>query len=423
MSEHPLNENLPDDEYVPEDDTIIGQAFRWSIAGFLVLGLLIGGIVFWINWDPAVAEEIIAKDPGEIRDLVQDVQHVPPVRFTDITEQAGIEYHRVELPATNQPDVFSRFFLQLFNKIHFKEEKTRAFFYGAAAHATLPLTNVATASFGLVLQATAHKYGWPFPRGGANSIPESLAAYYKSIGGKIFLNTEVSHIDQLPQAKAYLFDLTPRQLLKIEGTKFTQKYRNKMASYRYGQGIFKVDWVLKEPIPFTNPVCRKAGTVHFGYSTKEMEASAAHGHKGYVSPRPYVLLAQHTIFDSTRAPQGMHTAWAYCHVPNGNTTDMTPHIEAQIERAAPGFKDLIVAKHTHNTVQLEAFDPNLVGGDINGGKQDITQLFTRPVARLSPYSTPDKRVYICSSSTPPGGGVHGMCGYNAAVKAFDDHFR
>jgi phytoene dehydrogenase-like protein len=312
---------------------------------------------------------------------------------------------------------------KLLTDLEFKEEKTKAFFYGAAAHSTLPLTQAATASFGLVLHATAHKYGWPFPRGGAASIPESLTAYYKSIGGKVFLDSEVVSIGDLPDAKAYLFDLTPRQLLKIKGLALGEKYRSRLEDYKYGKGIFKIDWALEEPIPFTNPICRKAGTVHFGYSSKAMEKSAAYGQKGYVSPDPYVLLAQHTVFDSTRAPQGKHTAWAYCHVPNGDVTDMTPHIEAQIEKAAPGFKDIILARSTFNTVQLEAYNPNLVGGDINGGMQDLKQMFTRPVARLSPYSTPDNRVYICSSSTPPGGGVHGMCGYNAAVKAYSDHFK
>ena len=306
--------------------------------------------------------------------------------------------------------------------LYFKEEKTKAFFYGSAAHSTLPFLNIASASFGLVLAGIGHKYGWPFPRGGAKSIPESLMAYYKSIGGVIHLNSPIAHMKDLPKAKAYLFDLTPKQLLKIGGTKFTDSYRKRMANYRYGLGIYKIDFALDGPVPFTNPICRKAGTVHLGFTTKEMEASVSNAFNDLISPKPYVILAQNSVFDPSRAPEGKHTLWAYCHVPNGSETDMSPYIENQIEKAAPGFKDLILAKKTHTTSQMEAFDPNLVGGDVNGGIQDIGQLFTRPIAKLSPYSTPDSSVYICSASTPPGGGVHGMCGFNAAEKVISDHF-
>jgi len=310
-----------------------------------------------------------------------------------------------------------------FSKLFFKEEKTRAFFYGSAAHSTLPLTRIASTSFGLVLGVIGHKYGWPYPRGGAGSIPESLLAYYKSIGGIVHLNHNITHMGEMPRAKAYLFDLTPRQLLKIGGTDFTESYRKRMAAYRYGLGIFKMDFALDGAVPFTNEACRKAGTIHLGYSTKEMEASVNNAFNDLISPRPYVILAQNSIFDSSRAPEGKHTVWAYCHVPNGSTTDMSPYIENQIEKAAPGFKKMILAKTTHTTDQMEAFDPNLVGGDVNGGMQDISQMFTRPIAKISPYNTPNKHIYICSASTPPGGGVHGMGGFNAAEKVLSDHFR
>lgn len=305
----------------------------------------------------------------------------------------------------------------------FRNEKTRAFFYGAAAHSTLPLANLASASFGLVLFTLAHKLNWPFPKGGAAKISDALISYYQSSGGKLHLNAEVKSIDELPGAKAYLFDVTPRQLLAIKGTKFSWLYRKRLENYRYGAGIFKIDWALDNPIPFTNEKCRKAGTVHFGYTSREMEISERVIHQGGIPKKPYVLLAQHTPFDASRAPAGKHTAWAYCHVPNGYPLDMTEEIENQVEKAAPGFKDSILAKATKNTQEMEAFDPNLVGGDINGGMQDIRQLFTRPVASRSPYATPDPRVYICSSSTPPGGGVHGMGGYHAAQKVLKDHFK
>lgn len=305
---------------------------------------------------------------------------------------------------------------------YFEEEKSRIFFYGSAAHSTLPLTNVASASFGLVLSSTAHKFGWPFPKGGAGNFTNALLSYYESLGGKLHLNSEIVDIRDLPNAYSYLFDVTPKQLLNIKGLNLGDTYRKRLENYKYGAGVFKMDWALSEPVPFINEKCRKSGTVHIGFSQKEIEESEEGIHLQKNSQKPYVLLAQHSPFDDSRAPAGKHTAWAYCHVPNGSTTDFSEVIENQIERAAPGFKDTILARSKMNTRDLEHFDPNLVGGDINGGKQDITQLFTRPVARFSPYSTPDPRVYICSSSTPPGGGVHGMCGFHSANKVLKDHF-
>lgn len=306
---------------------------------------------------------------------------------------------------------------------YFKQEKTKIFFYGSAAHSTLPLTNVASASFGLVLTTMAHRYGWPFPKGGAQNFTNALLDYYKSLGGKLVLENNISHLEELPRAKAYLFDVTPKQLLKIKGLNFPGLYRSRMENYKYGAGVFKMDWALSEPIPFTNEKCKLSGTVHLGFSQKEIEDSEKFIHEKNMTNTPYVLVAQHSNFDNSRAPQGKYTAWAYCHVPNGSIKDYSEIIENQIERAAPGFKETILARSTMNTVQLQQWNPNLVGGDINGGRQDITQLFTRPIISLSPYSTPDSRVYICSSSTPPGGGVHGMCGYNAAKKVVQDHFK
>ncbi|WP_286761210.1 phytoene desaturase family protein [Salegentibacter sp. UBA1130] len=311
---------------------------------------------------------------------------------------------------------------KLLAKYYFKNEKSRIFFYGSAAHSTLPLNSLASASFGLVLSTMAHKYNWPFPKGGAQNFINSMLSYYTSIGGELHLEKNITQLDELPESKTYLFDLTPKQLLKIKGTDFSSIYRKRMDSFKYGAGVFKVDWALSKPIPFTNEKCRKAGTVHIGFSEKEMENSEQSIHQENMTQTPYVLVAQHSIFDNTRAPEDQHTAWAYCHVPNGSTEDFSKIIEDQIERAAPGFKDCILKKSTMNSVQLNAFNPNIIGGDINGGKQDITQLFTRPIAKMSPYSTPNPRIYICSSSTPPGGGVHGMCGYNAALAVEKDHF-
>jgi phytoene dehydrogenase-like protein len=305
---------------------------------------------------------------------------------------------------------------------NFKEDLVKTFFYGAAAHSSLPLDNLATTAFGLVLLILAHKKGWPFPKGGAGQITSALMGYYQSLGGEMQLNHKVRDLRELPLADAYLLDLTPRQILSLKGTRFNKFYRKRLANYSYGAGVFKVDWALSDMVPFRNELCRKAGTLHLGYSWKEIEESEKGVHNGKNSENPYIILAQHSLFDPSRAPAGKHTAWAYCHVPYGDLEDRSVFIEDQIEKAAPGFRDIILHRSCHNTQALESFNPNLVGGDINGGKQDITQLFTRPVARWSPYTTPDQRVYICSSSTPPGGGVHGMCGYHAARKVFFDHF-
>ncbi len=305
---------------------------------------------------------------------------------------------------------------------YFKNDRSKAFFYGSAAHSTLPLNSLASSSFGLVLTVLAHKFGWPFPRGGAGNFTKALLEYYKSLGGRIVLDHTVSDLGKLPCASAYLFDLTPKQLLGIKGTELSWLYKKRLENYRYGAGVFKIDWALSQPIPFINEKCRKSGTVHLGFSALEMEVSESEIQHGRMSDTPYVLVAQHSIFDSTRAPGDNHTAWAYCHVPHGNTEDYTYLIENQIERAAPGFKDCILKRAAMNTERLHAFNPNIIGGDINGGKQDITQLFTRPVIKISPYRTSNPKIYLCSSSTPPGGGVHGMCGFHAAQQAIKDHF-
>ena len=300
---------------------------------------------------------------------------------------------------------------------YFKEEKSKIFFYGAAAHSTLPLSKLVSSSFGLVLNSLAHRHGWPFPEGGAVKIVDSLLAYYKDQGGKIYLNQTVSDLEELPSSKTFILDLTPKQILKIKNTDLSKTYRSRLEKYKYGAGIFKMDWALDKPIPFTNEICKKAGTVHFGYSKESLEDSEAAAHENRLSSEPYVLLAQPSVFDSSRAPAGKHSAWAYCHVPNGNTEDVSKQIENQIERAAPGFKESIIAKCTMRTNELQALNPNLIGGDINGGKQDISQLFTRPIASINPYATSNPKIFIGSSSTPPGGGVHGMGGYYAAKSA------
>jgi phytoene dehydrogenase-like protein len=232
----------------------------------------------------------------------------------------------------------------------------------------------------------------------------------------------VKSLEQLPSARAVLFDVTPRQLLQIAGHKFSSIYKWQLERYRYGMGVFKIDWALDAQIPFTAEECRKAGTVHIGNTLEEIALGEYTSSKGLTPEKPFVLLAQQSLFDPSRAPQGKHTAWAYCHVPHGSRADMTEIIESQVERFAPGFRERILARHVFNTEQLEAYNPNYIGGDINGGIIDISQLFTRPVISTSPYKTSAKGLYICSSSTPPGGGVHGMCGYHAARKALQEVF-
>jgi phytoene dehydrogenase-like protein len=267
-----------------------------------------------------------------------------------------------------------------------------------------------------------HLKGWPIPQGGSKEIANALASYFISIGGRIQTGQFIKNLSELPSAKTVLFDVTPKQLLAIAGHKFSPLYKWQLERYRYGMGVFKIDWALDGPIPFTAAQARRAGTVHIGNTIEEIALSEKITWEGQHSEKPYVLLAQQSLFDDTRAPEGKHTAWAYCHVPNGSTKDMTAFIEQQVERFAPGFKDLILARHTMNTAEVQAYNPNYIGGDINGGVIDLGQLFTRPVLRSSPYRTSAKGLYICSSSTPPGGGVHGMCGYHAARQALIDIF-
>ncbi len=305
---------------------------------------------------------------------------------------------------------------------HFKTEEAKGLIAGMAAHSIQPLSNAATSAIALVLMAAAHLKGWPIPKGGSIKIADALAAYFISLGGKIETGQYITSLQQLPSAQAILFDITPKQLLQIAGHKFSSIYKWQLERYRYGMGVFKVDWALDAPIPFKAEVCKQAGTVHLGNSFAEIAGYEQQIWKGQTTGKPFVLLAQPSPFDDTRAPKGKHTAWAYCHVPNGSTMDMTGAIESQVERFAPGFKNTILATHAFNAEQMEEYNPNYIGGDINGGVIDIGQLFTRPALRFSPYKSSAKGIYICSSSTPPGGGVHGMCGYHAAKRALKDVF-
>ena len=296
----------------------------------------------------------------------------------------------------------------------FRDEPARALLAGLAGHGMLPIEEITTASIALILGMLAHSVGWPIPKGGSQAISNAMVAYLETLGGEIITGQEVTSLDELPESGSVLLDVTPRQLLKIGGKRLPSGYRQQLEKYRYGPGVCKVDYALSDPIPWKSAACKRAGTVHLGGTLDEISASEKTIWSGQFPEKPLVLLAQPSLFDDSRAPAGDHTAWAYCHVPHGSSQDVSQQITDQIERFAPGFRDSILAKHVYTASDLQTYNPNYVGGDINGGVQDWRQLYTRPVIRWSPYSTPVKGLYICSSSTPPGGGVHGMCGYHAA---------
>jgi phytoene dehydrogenase-like protein len=304
-----------------------------------------------------------------------------------------------------------------------KEPSARALFAGAAAHSMLRLAEPISGASGIIFLSSTHAVGWPIAAGGSSSLAGALGAVLREAGGEIVTDRRIEALDELPPHRAALFDVTPRQLLAITGAHFRDGYANRLRRYRYGPGTFKVDLALDGPIPWHNPALAEAGTVHLGGTYEEIAAGEAAVSRGRMPERPFVLLAQHSLFDPSRAPEGKHTVWAYCHVPNAWTGDASDAIIGQIERFAPGVRDRVIGRHTMGPAELEAYDANYVGGDINGGRQDAGQLFTRPGIRFDPYTTPDPAIFICSSSTPPGGGVHGMCGHHAARSALRGVFR
>jgi phytoene dehydrogenase-like protein len=323
------------------------------------------------------------------------------------------------LPPPKHPFTLARFGLMGLQSAlrlakRFKTPHARALLGGSAAHSFIPLERIGSASFGLALILAGHATGWPAAKGGSIAIIEAMASYLRSLGGQIQTSHPVRSLRDVPPSRAVLFDVTPIQLAYIAADELPPRYVNRLGRYRYGPGVFKMDWALDGPIPWKAAECHRSATVHVGGTIEEI---AAHEHSvfyGKMTDKPFVLVAQQSMFDSTRAPAGKHTGWAYCHVPHGSAEDATEAIERQIERFAPGFRDRILAKRTINTAQYEEHNPNMVGGDIAGGANVMSQFLTRPFAKLDPYSTPNERLFLCSSSTPPGGGVHGMCGYWAA---------
>jgi phytoene dehydrogenase-like protein len=304
----------------------------------------------------------------------------------------------------------------------FDSEEARGLFTGLAAHSLLPMDAISSSAIGLVLGAAGHAVGWPMPRGGAQRISDALGSLFRELGGKIETGRRIQSLQELPPARSVLLDVTGPQLLHLTGERLPEAYRRWLQRTRNGPGVYKIDYLLSEPVPWTAPDCGRAGTVHLGGSMEEIAASERTVASGGHPERPFVLLAEHSRFDSTRAPKGLHTLWAYCHVPHGSTVEMDGRIEDQIERFAPGFRACILERHTLNCADLERRNANLAGGDINGGSAALSHLVSRPVPTPVPYRTPLDGVYVCSSSTPPSGGVHGMCGYHAAEAVLKDQF-
>jgi phytoene dehydrogenase-like protein len=304
-----------------------------------------------------------------------------------------------------------------FARQRFRGERAQALFAGLAGHSILPLERPGTAAFGLLLGVLGHVNGWPFARGGSQTLSNALGSCFSALGGTIETGVRINSLTELPPARWIFCDLTVREFLRIAGTSLPEWYRRKLTRFRFGPGVFKLDWALRSPIPWRAGICARAATVHVGGSLEEIAAGEAEVGAGRIPERPFVILAQQSLFDSSRAPAGMHTAWGYCHVPNGCEVDMTERIENQLERFAPGFRDCVLARHHTSPRQMENYNPNYAGGDISGGAMDLAQILRRPVLSPRPYAAPVPGLFLCSSSTPPGGGVHGMCGYHAARAA------
>lgn len=389
--------------------------------------------VKWIHAPAALAHPL---DSGQVALLERSVNATAEQLGDDaqayrrliapLTQDAGKIFKKIlgpyPIPIEN-PAAMARFGLKAVFSVEglanrtFKTPLARALLAGLGGHSILPLNFPASSAIGLTMAMVAHRTGWAIPEGGAQAVSDAMGRYFCDIGGEIVTGLDVETMKDLPPAHQVIFDVTPRQLLKIAGERFSPAYIRQLEKFRYGPGVFKMDFALDGPVPWVNPEIQRAMVVHIGGTLEEIAASELDAWEGRISEKPFVLLAQTSLFDPNRAPEGKHTLWAYCHVPHGSQVDMSARIEDQIDRFAPGFKKLILRKHTSNAQQMEAYNPNYIGGDINGGTQDLRQLFTRPVPKLNVYQTSAKNIYICSSSTPPGGGVHGMSGYHAARAA------
>jgi phytoene dehydrogenase-like protein len=359
---------------------------------------------------PETADALGADGPA-YRRLVGPLVSRAPDLFADVLRPARPPRHPLLLTRFGVPALVPAFRLA---RMLFAGARAQALLAGAAAHSQLSLGEPLSSAIGLVMLTSAHAGGWPVARGGSGSIAAALVRRLEDLGGELRCEHRVRSLEELPRSRAVLLDLVPRGALEVAGDRFPGRYRRQLAGYRHGPGVWKLDWTLDAPIPWSAPACARAGTVHLGGTLEEIAFSEREVAQGRHPDRPFVLLVQPTLFDPSRAPAGRHIAWAYCHVPAGSERDMTDAIERQVERFAPGFREVVRGRGVLGPRQLEARDANCVGGDINGGRMDLRQTFTRPVPRLTPYATPDPAVFLCSAATPPGGSVHGMCGWHAA---------
>jgi phytoene dehydrogenase-like protein len=355
--------------------------------------------------------DALGRDARAYTRLVGPLLAQPHALLADVLAPLRIPNHPLQLLRLGLRGAFSANRLA---RLVFRDARARALFAGCAGHSLLPLTSPLTAAVGLLFALTGHVEDWPVAAGGSRAIAAALASLLESLGGRIETGHRVQGLDELGHARAILFDTSPAGLVQIAGDALPAGYRRRLGRYRYGPGVFKLDWALDGPIPWSDPACLDASTVHVGGTLEEICASERDMYRGRHSERPFLILCQQSAFDQTRAPTGRHTGYAYCHVPHGSTVDRTDAIEAQVERFAPGFRDRILARHAMNTADFERENENYIGGAITGGVADALQLWNRPVTRLDPYATPNPRLFICSAATPPGGGVHGQCGYWAA---------
>src|SRR2546423_1391660 len=373
-----------------------------------------------LRQDVDLTSEALGRDARAYKNLMQPL--------AENWNELSAEFLQPILHLPRHPIALAKFGMRavcpatLLAKLLFKNEPARALFAGIAAHSFLPLESVVSSAFALVLGAAGHAVGWPSPRGGSQSLANALANYFRELGGKIETGRRVSSFEELPKSRALLFDTTVWGFARIAGARLPARYRDRLENFPHAPSIFKIDYALSSPIPWKAEACQRAGTIHLGGTMSEIANSEREVARGKIPAHPFVLVAQQSLFDETRAPHGQHTLWAYCHVPAGCKIDMSDAIEAQIERFAPGFRDCILARHRMSATDLEKSNPNLAGGDINGGASDLLNLLARPILSPTPYRTPLPGVYLCSSSTPPGGGVHGMCGYHAARAALRDLF-
>lgn len=411
---HPLAAGSPFFQTLP-----LGQfGLEWIHPAIPLAHPLDDGSAASLYRDVDITAESLQRDAGAYRRLIK-----PLARNW---EKLANEFLQPVLHLPQHPFALARFGLPAISpaaylaKCVFKEQPARALFAGIAAHSFLPLEAMVSSAFGLVLGMAGHAVGWPIPRGGSQTISNALANYLRSLGGKIETNRPVNSLADVPKARAMLFDVSIWEFARIAGSRLPSRYRERLKNFRHAPGVFKIDYALGAPVPWKSAECKKAGTIHLGGTLDEIAMAERDVARGKIPERPFVLVAQQSLFDTTRAPAGKYTLWAYAHVPFGCHIDMSERIETQIERFAPGFRDCILARHTLNAVDLERSNRNLTGGDINGGAANLWQLIARPVFSFTPYRTPLPGIYLCSASTPPGGGVHGMCGYHAALAVLRD---